>query len=99
MAWVSTRKTQHVASMLKRCIVSAFLLHSVMVQVTKSLDEFSQQDLVVLEVPPLTLQGFENELLTLVNNITAVGPHIVVIVQPSLRYSPVYSPVRSACPR
>ena len=52
---------------------------------TVPLDELSQNDLVVLEIPPVTLTNFENDLLTLVNNLRQLGPRVLMVVHPSLR--------------
>ena len=52
---------------------------------TVPFDELSQNDLVVLEVPPVTFANFETDLLTLVNNLRQLGPRVLLIVHPSLR--------------
>jgi hypothetical protein len=49
------------------------------------LDELSSAHLVAIEIPPVALKGFEHDLLHLVAKIRAIGPHVAIIVQPSLR--------------
>ena len=65
--------------------MTSFLLHTVMGRLTKPLDEFSQQELVAFEIPPLRAQGFEKDFRIVVNNVHALGPQIACIVQPSFR--------------
>ena len=49
------------------------------------LQELTAADLVVLEVPPITEQNFECNLLNLTYKIRNLGPEVLIVVQPSLR--------------
>ena len=84
MIWVSTRKAGPAADGLAANILGCYLLHELLASVKLPLDELSSADLVAIEVPPVALKGFEHNLLHLVAKIRAIGPHVVVIVQPSL---------------
>ena len=66
-------------------ILGTYLLNDMMTHVKAPLQELASADLVVLEVPPITEQKFECDLLNLIYKIRNLGPEILVIVQPSLR--------------
>ena len=51
---------------------------------TLPLDEFSKAQLVAIEIPPVALKDFEYSLSHLIAKIRAVGPHVAVIILPSL---------------
>ena len=48
-------------------------------------EEFACNDLVAIEVPPLTRASFDSDLYRLVTKIQNLGPKVAVIVQPSMR--------------
>ena len=85
LIWVSSRKAGPVADGLAANIVSCYLLHELMASVKLPLDELSSAHLVAIEIPPVALRGFEHSLLHLIAKIRAIGPHVAIIVQPSLR--------------
>ena len=85
LSWVSTRKAGPAADGLAANIVGCYLLHELLASVKLPLDELSSAHLVAIEVPPVDLKGFEHNILHLVAKIRAIGPHVAVIVQPSLR--------------
>ena len=82
--WVSPRKTRCTADAVAANIVDTYLLHELLVNVKLPLDELSSAHLVAIEVPPAPLAGFEHDLLQLVAKLRALGPNVLLIVQPSL---------------
>ena len=86
MIWVSTRKTGPDADALA-AIIAGFdrLLHEILASVKMPLDELSAAHFVAINIPPVALKGFERDLLHLIVKIRAIGPHVAIIVQPSLR--------------
>ena len=66
-------------------IADRYLLYKVLHDRELSFEEFRNFDLVALEVPPISKAGYEHDILKLVTNIRSVGPHVMIIVQPSLR--------------
>ena len=85
MAWVGSRKTLALISMLTACVTGAYLLHSLVTNLKSPYDEFAQNHHVVIEVPPAPKALYERNLMTTVNNIKSRGPHVTILVQPSLR--------------
>ena len=61
------------------------MLHELLASVKLPLDELSRAHLVVMEIPPAALSGFEHTLLRLIAKIRQLGVHVAVIVQPNLR--------------
>ena len=85
LIWISTRKAAPAADALAANIAGCYLLHELLASVKLPLDELSSAHLVAIEIPPVALKGFEHDLLHLVAKIRAIGPHVAIIVQPSLR--------------
>ncbi len=83
---MSTRKTGPDADALA-AIIAGFdrLLHEILASVKMPLDELSAAHFVAINIPPVALKGFERDLLHLIVKIRAIGPHVAIIVQPSLR--------------
>ena len=73
------------ANVIAANVVNCFLLHEVLASVKSPLDELSRSHLVVMEIPPAALIGFENTLLRLVARIQSAGTHVAIVVQPNLR--------------
>ena len=61
------------------------LLHELLASVKLPLDELTRSHLVVMEIPPASLNGVEHTLLRLVVKIRELGVHVAMIVQPNLR--------------
>ncbi len=85
LIWISTRKAAPAADALAANIAGCYLLHELLASVKLPLDELSSAHLVAIEIPPVALKGLEYDLLHLVAKIRAIGPHVAIIVQPSLR--------------
>ena len=85
VVWVSPRKTTAVANAVAANVVFACPLHELLASVKLPLDELSSAHLVVMEVPPAALSGFEHSLLRLIVKIRELGVHVAVVVQPNLR--------------
>jgi hypothetical protein len=73
------------ADALAANIAGCYLLHELLASVKLPLDELSSAHLVAIEIPPVAVKGFEHRLLHLIAKIRAIGPHVAIIVQPSLR--------------
>ena len=54
-------------------------------QVNLPHEELSINDLVAIEVPPLTHAKFDHDLHRFVAKVRVLGPKVAVIVQPSMR--------------
>ena len=85
VVWVSTRRGISVADGIASNLVGRYLLHDVLSNEGAPLHEFSEANLVVFEVPPITKPQFEHKFLDVVQQIRALGPDVLVVVQPSLR--------------
>ena len=65
IALIATRRCLAAASAITNATVTTKLIfHHVLRRMTVPLDELSQNDIVVLEVPPVKLVSFETDLLT-----------------------------------
>ena len=75
-----------VSHLIDATITGTFLLNNVMERMKMPTQEFSQNDLVAFEVPPLVeTQSFEHKFMPIINHIHSSGPHIAVLVQQCLR--------------
>ena len=75
-----------VSHLINATITGTLLLNNVMERMKMPTQEFSQNDLVAFEVPPLVeTQSFERKFTPSINHIHSSGPHIAVLVQPCLR--------------
>ena len=85
MGWISTRRAHAAADRLAGHVLGPYLLHDCMADVKAPLQELSQAQAVVLEVPPVCRPKFEHDLLNLVHKILNITSTLVVLVQPSVR--------------
>ena len=85
VAWVSSRRTSSIFPASSPCITKKYILYQLLCDKELSFDEFRTVDLVVMEIPPIAKTGYEHELHRLVTGIRAVGTHVAMIVQPSIR--------------
>ena len=85
LAWISPKKTSTVLLDSPLQVNRRYPLHRVLTDRKLSYDEFRSFDLVAIEVPPIAADKYELGLLRLVTGILAVGTHVLVVVQPSLR--------------
>ena len=85
VAWISPRKTAYAADVLAASLTSTYLLHTILTSVELPLAELSVNHLVAIDVPANSQPHFEHKLLKAVAKIRNTGPHVAVIVQPSLR--------------
>ncbi len=85
LAWISPRRTATAIEGLAAQVTSVYLLHRMLMDAKLPLEERSSTHLVAVEVPRATLAKFEHDLLRLVAKIRKLGPHVAVVVQPSLR--------------
>ncbi len=74
-----------VSDVLAKHVAAVYPLHRLLASSQFSPGEFSQVDLVALEVPPVTFTGFEHDLLRLTTQLLTTGTHVAIIVHPSLR--------------
>ena len=65
--------------------MKCYHFHELMASVKLPLDELCTAHLVAIEIPPVTLEGFEHTLLHLVTKVRAIGPHVAIILQPNLQ--------------
>ena len=66
-------------------LVGKFLLEDVLSSKDAPLQEMASADLVALEAPPVTKQGFEQRMLEAVLKLRAASLEILLVVLPSLR--------------
>ena len=85
VVWVSTRRGGQVADAIAGNVVERYVLQDVLTNGTALFHEFSEADLVVFEVPPVTRPQFEHKMLDVVQKVLNSGPGVMVVVQPSLR--------------
>ena len=85
VAWISTRRTSPAADAIAANITGRYLLHEALGAVKLPLDEFSCAHLVVLEIPPVCYPRAEHDVLSLIAKIRSTGPHVAVVIQPSVR--------------
>ncbi len=83
--WVSTRRTAAVVDCVAEYVDRTYLLHTFLHNQTWMPEEFASTELVVMEIPPVTLSRFEHDLLRVVRKIRTAGTHVLILVQPSLR--------------
>ena len=58
LAWISTRRTRHAPYVIAANVIGMYLLHEILTLVKLPLDELSTAHLVIVEVPPVFLEGF-----------------------------------------
>ena len=85
LAWIAPRRSQHVSDVLAQVHAGTYQLHDVINRTTMPFDELSHVSLVAMEVPPMTKRDYEHEVLKFVLATRKVGPHVAILVQPSLR--------------
>ena len=85
VVWVSTRRGSSVADIIVGNILNRYVLQDVLTKGAALFHEFSEADLVVFEVPPVTRPQFEHKMLDVVQKVLNSGPDVMVVVQPSLR--------------
>ena len=74
------------ADIIARNLVNRYVLHDVLSKGNAPLQEFSEADLVVFEVPPVTRSQLEHRMLEIVQKIRASGPEVMVVSHPGLRH-------------
>ncbi len=85
LIWVSTRKAMGISDVVAKHVVAVHPLHQLLQNPMLSMEEFAAVNLVALEVPPVTLAGFEHDLLRKVAKLCAANVPVAILVQPSLR--------------
>ena len=71
--------------MLAASLTNTYLLHTVLTSIELPLAELSVNNLVAIDAPANSHPHFEHKLLKAIAKIRNMGPHVAVIVQPSLR--------------
>ena len=66
-------------------LVGRYLLHDIISSRDAPLHEFARAEIVVFEVPSITKPQFEHRMLEIVQKVRAIGPEVLIVIQPSLR--------------
>ena len=82
---MSTRRGSPVADVIAGNLAGRYILHDVLSHGTAPLHELSEVDLVIFEAPSVSRPQFEHTMLEAVQKVRALGPDVMVVVQPSLR--------------
>ena len=85
IVWVSTRRCFEAADVFAANLIGRYLLAEVIKDKDCPFHEMSTAHLVVIEAPPVAQPLFEHHLLGLVQKIRAMGPQVMLVVQPSVR--------------
>ena len=87
IAWISSRRAQSISDVIAANLVGPFLLHEILTSIKLPLDELTEAQHAIVEIPPVAAEGYELKLLKLASSLRQRGITVTFLIQPSLRKS------------
>ena len=85
IAWISTRRGFEAADHFAENLMGRYLLADMIADKENQMHEVKSAHLVAIEAPPVAKPLFEHELIALIRKIRALGPEVLLVIQPSIR--------------